>query len=1008
RPPLSTVNVTRKLIWRHFKFINRRAANAKTAWAKKDVKRALKRLVKKKVIAQSGETYVVIHGNMSKNEGERADGKPVASASQLKGTQETEQTNIDSADVLDDAKPVTELARMFIATNNNTACEPTSVAPRMEPNDQAMPALAAQRKNVGAPDIANQSAVEETREPENAGMLTRGSSTMLPKTALSTVPAAPDASINGNTKAKDFNNSNGCEGSSRENGAKMVESAAAVSLSLAVTEDSDHFSSELHKAGKTDSIDMGNNGDKAAHNALFDKGENEDIILSNDVVDDGKLITVSASMFIRTNSVTEIESTSDAPRMKPNGRSIPAMAAERAPQNHANQALEETREPNNTGMCMNASSTMLPEKAPFSAAPEATEVEENAGIVTKVSSTKLPEKALFSAAPEATEGDNTSGKENLNANTKVKDFAASASFNESSNREGSSVGSGAKSDDCAAVGSFLPSVNEDSLKFTTSYLTDPSPKPHKTSETESLDTGNNIRKAANKALSIDNGDCENGIPSTQWDRERVENSRNYFDLQKHCTKREKNDVGVASTAPRQISLDQEESQPGSHKPANAAPKSAPRAAVEDGINELRKFRLERATATGTFGTGPDACISNDVISIESGTAEADDCNVRRNRCSVPENGDSESNGTKSNIRDDHGKSPEESIPKSPPMPSTGALKYPVGCPVWSNMKYSKPFGRYLNAHMGLVKSASWNSLSDSMVYEIERRNDNVYVDEADLAFAIHCPVYVRMEGAGDILEAEGEIVNVRLMVGETGEKSMTYTVMVTLEEDQVRVEDGVVSDRIAYRCGLKSLQAKIRHAMPSSSKQRGFAIRSTSSGRPLQNPMRPVINMIEGRCAIREHLGGNSCDDDSNHAEEVEDSYATYEDETLSKPAKKKRNLGCHLKVDTLCDKKGKIRPYTGVTEQGNGYGYTTRIPMNKRQRHLGIFKLRANAALAYDEAMKTLRGNYKINFSSRKEWELAILTEMEQAGISQSLDDTFAQVLAKVKKKMISLSRNN
>lgn len=192
---------------------------------------------------------------------------------------------------------------------------------------------------------------------------------------------------------------------------------------------------------------------------------------------------------------------------------------------------------------------------------------------------------------------------------------------------------------------------------------------------------------------------------------------------------------------------------------------------------------------------------------------------------------------------------------APPPPSR--VQYPIGCPVWFNIHYSIPCSKYLMADKGVVRSISFNQAENKVIYWVEKQPTTklnsspniVSITEENIAFAIHCPILVRMEDCSNT-EMEGEIIHLKLtMIGQgVVSRMILYTVLLNADEGEfcgVRVEDNVPADRICYRLSLHVIQSRLREAVLSSSSldhpicKAAFGIRSDEWGHALRNKSPP-------------------------------------------------------------------------------------------------------------------------------------------------------------------------
>lgn len=206
-----------------------------------------------------------------------------------------------------------------------------------------------------------------------------------------------------------------------------------------------------------------------------------------------------------------------------------------------------------------------------------------------------------------------------------------------------------------------------------------------------------------------------------------------------------------------------------------------------------------------------------------------------------------------------GMSPQD-VTITPPArvaPPPSRVRYPVGCPVWFNIHYSIPCSKYLMADKGVVRSISFNQAANTVIYWVEKQpttklnssTNIVSITEENIAFAIHCPILVRMEDCSNT-EMEGEIIHLKpTMIGQGNvSRKLLYTVLLNADGGEfcgVRVEDNVPADRICYRLSLHVIQSRLKEAVLSASSldhpisKAAFGIRSDEWGHPLRNKSPP-------------------------------------------------------------------------------------------------------------------------------------------------------------------------
>lgn len=182
--------------------------------------------------------------------------------------------------------------------------------------------------------------------------------------------------------------------------------------------------------------------------------------------------------------------------------------------------------------------------------------------------------------------------------------------------------------------------------------------------------------------------------------------------------------------------------------------------------------------------------------------------------------------------------------------------YPVGCAVWFHIRRPKPCSNpnCVDAESGIIKSVSLESGAHVM-YEVEKRGcrtgETLFLSEEELAFAIHSPVKVKVEedGVDDLSDMmEGEVINVKPVLNSCEGQLIEYTVMFVSRDGQIRVEEGVVAERIQHQLTLRALQSKLREtrvSSPSLGNRRGIAIRRNTRGEPVFNRAPPRVKLRE-------------------------------------------------------------------------------------------------------------------------------------------------------------------
>ena len=129
------------------------------------------------------------------------------------------------------------------------------------------------------------------------------------------------------------------------------------------------------------------------------------------------------------------------------------------------------------------------------------------------------------------------------------------------------------------------------------------------------------------------------------------------------------------------------------------------------------------------------------------------------------------------------------------------LSFPTGCPVLYN--FQQCTSNVTGAREGIVRSVSLITDKKRFVFQIERRRvdsdggGEQILDETtedDIAYAINAPVLVTSRDNVDVVP--GKVIFVK-PISSKGEMRMNYIVQYTLD-DQLRMEEAVTADRIAY------------------------------------------------------------------------------------------------------------------------------------------------------------------------------------------------------------------
>lgn len=132
------------------------------------------------------------------------------------------------------------------------------------------------------------------------------------------------------------------------------------------------------------------------------------------------------------------------------------------------------------------------------------------------------------------------------------------------------------------------------------------------------------------------------------------------------------------------------------------------------------------------------------------------------------------------------------------------LPFQFGCPVW----HYDPSDNGKTLRQGVVESASMDMTKpmdhkDRIVYgvsfngkRIKSNSGSEQLSEQDLAYGSQCSVFIRPKEEG------GDPLHGTILLSEkspTDATKFVYTVMILMEGNQARFEDGVECDRIKYR-----------------------------------------------------------------------------------------------------------------------------------------------------------------------------------------------------------------
>jgi len=153
------------------------------------------------------------------------------------------------------------------------------------------------------------------------------------------------------------------------------------------------------------------------------------------------------------------------------------------------------------------------------------------------------------------------------------------------------------------------------------------------------------------------------------------------------------------------------------------------------------------------------------------------------------------------------------------------MSFPEGCCVIYNFQPSRSTSTNTmttNVRKGIVKSVSLNTDKKRFEFRIQRSdsaNSEPILDDAiedDIAYAIHCPVMVKAScnAASSGIEdgVEGVILFAKPVNDGSGNMRMSYIVQYVMQGNLLRMEEGVVADRISYNRKMISDQKDDREA----------------------------------------------------------------------------------------------------------------------------------------------------------------------------------------------------
>lgn len=88
---------------------------------------------------------------------------------------------------------------------------------------------------------------------------------------------------------------------------------------------------------------------------------------------------------------------------------------------------------------------------------------------------------------------------------------------------------------------------------------------------------------------------------------------------------------------------------------------------------------------------------------------------------------------------------------------------------------------------------------------------------------------------------------------------------------------------------------------------------------------------------------------------------------------------------------------YVGTTYDTRSDSYISRICVRGDRRHIGTFKLAADAAFAYDAMSLAMKGEGALNFTSLQSWEIAREDEIELRGLALEVAETVNAIIKRI-----------
>jgi NACalpha-BTF3-like transcription factor len=98
---------------------------------------------------------------------------------------------------------------------------------------------------------------------------------------------------------------------------------------------------------------------------------------------------------------------------------------------------------------------------------------------------------------------------------------------------------------------------------------------------------------------------------------------------------------------------------------------------------------------------------------------------------------------------------------------------------------------------------------------------------------------------------------------------------------------------------------------------------------------------------------------------------------------------------------------YKGVSKSTGQTNYQVKISHNKKQLNIGFYQLESDAAYAYDEAAKLLKGpSWKRNFKANDDYIEAREIEIKQMGVDSDEIEDFDTVCQRIKQRLKKMTK--